>query len=45
MPSPIKKPKLENKLDDFVLAYSKLSEHAFPPTKGSKLAAGYDLKR
>ncbi|XP_058059837.1 deoxyuridine 5'-triphosphate nucleotidohydrolase [Anopheles bellator] len=27
-----------------VLKFAKLSEHAFPPTKGSAKAAGYDLK-
>ncbi|XP_050543865.1 deoxyuridine 5'-triphosphate nucleotidohydrolase-like [Daktulosphaira vitifoliae] len=44
MPSPIKKPRLANELNDCVLAFSKLTEHALPPSKGSKLAAGYDLK-
>lgn len=28
-----------------VLRFAKLTENAFAPTKGSALAAGYDLKR
>lgn len=28
-----------------VLRFAKLTENAFPPTKGSALAAGFDLKR
>lgn len=28
-----------------VLKFTKLSEHAFPPVKGSEKAAGFDLKR
>ena len=27
-----------------VLTFKRLTEHAFAPTKGSKMAAGYDLK-
>lgn len=43
MPSPIKK--VCKYLDNNALSFAKLSEHAFPPTKGSSLAAGFDLKR
>ena len=32
-------------LDSVVLRFAKLTEHAFTPTRGSKLAAGYDLYR
>ena len=28
-----------------ILQFAKLTEHAFTPTRGSKLAAGYDLYR
>ena len=28
-----------------VLKFKKLSEHAFKPSKGSPLAAGFDLQR
>lgn len=28
-----------------ILKFTKLSEHAFPPLKGSEKAAGFDLKR
>lgn len=28
-----------------ILRFAKLTEHAFPPTKGSEKAAGFDLKR
>ncbi|XP_050420990.1 deoxyuridine 5'-triphosphate nucleotidohydrolase-like [Adelges cooleyi] len=45
MPSPVKKVKLDSTLcSDSVLAFAKLTEHAYPPTKGSQLAAGYDLR-
>merc|ERR1712198_182085 len=40
MPSPVKKPLLDS---GAVLRFAKLSEHAMAPSKGSKLAAGYDL--
>ncbi|KAK3101910.1 hypothetical protein FSP39_007271 [Pinctada imbricata] len=30
-------------LDSVILRFAKLTEHAFTPTRGSKLAAGYDL--
>lgn len=44
MPSPMKKvAKYED--DVQVLNFAKLTEHAFPPTKGSEHAAGFDLKR
>ncbi|CAH4034714.1 deoxyuridine 5'-triphosphate nucleotidohydrolase [Pieris brassicae] len=29
---------------EVILKFSRLSEHAFPPVKGSEKAAGYDLK-
>ncbi|VVC33233.1 dUTPase, trimeric,Deoxyuridine triphosphate nucleotidohydrolase,dUTPase-like [Cinara cedri] len=56
MPSPLKKsklldaadvpvPSLANKTsEDNVLSFAKLTEHAFPPVKGSEQAAGLDLK-
>jgi hypothetical protein len=28
-----------------VLRFAKLSEHGFPPVKGSEKAAGFDLRR
>lgn len=28
-----------------ILRFAKLTDNAFPPTKGSDKAAGYDLKR
>lgn len=28
-----------------VLKFTRLTEHAFPPLKGSEKAAGFDLKR
>lgn len=28
-----------------ILKFTKISEHAFPPVKGSEKAAGFDLKR
>lgn len=44
MPSPMKK--VAKFADDVeVLNFAKLTEHAFPPTKGSEYAAGFDLKR
>ena len=39
-----KKFKVFNK-DRITLKFCKISENAFTPTKGSKLAAGYDLYR
>lgn len=47
MPSPMKKVcKYDDAADDSnVLRFAKLSEHAHAPTKGSALAAGFDLKR
>jgi dUTP pyrophosphatase len=41
MPSPIKKPRVDVSPD--TLQVAKLTEHAIIPTRGSKLAAGYDL--
>ena len=32
-------------LDSVILRFAKLTENAFTPTRGSKLAAGYDLYR
>lgn len=52
--SPMKEIKIENvstkklKLSEsekVILKFAKLSDNAFAPTKGSKLAAGYDLYR
>merc|ERR1712212_1210947 len=40
MPSPVKKALLSPRS---VLQYAKLTENAFAPSKGSKLAAGFDL--
>jgi len=40
MPSPVKKALLS---PSAVLRFAKLTENALPPSKGSKLAAGYDL--
>jgi dUTP pyrophosphatase len=40
MPSPIKKPRT---MEDDTLKVAKLTEHAIVPTRGSALAAGYDL--
>jgi len=40
MPSPVKKALLA---PGSVLRFAKLTENAFPPSKGSKLAAGFDL--
>lgn len=28
-----------------ILKFTRISEHAFPPVKGSEKAAGFDLKR
>jgi len=43
--SPAKKPCLRESAqpENPVLRFAKLTEHAFTPTRGSKLAAGYDL--
>ena len=41
-----KKPKYSQKLlETSVLKFAKLSENATPPSRGSKLAAGFDLYR
>jgi len=32
-------------IDSVILRFAKLTEHACSPTRGSKLAAGYDLYR
>ena len=42
--SPIKKLKMDSQIQQKpVLKFAKLSENAFTPIRGSKLAAGYDL--
>lgn len=46
MSNPMKKFKEQTDVaDDNVLSFAKLSEHAFPPVRGSEQAAGLDLKR
>lgn len=40
---PLPKKQCKMPLDSVFLRIAKLSEHAFTPTRGSKLAAGYDL--
>ena len=42
---PFQKRQCTMPLDSVVLRFAKLTEHAFTPTRGSKLAAGYDLYR
>merc|ERR1719249_157909 len=43
MPSPVKKLFSTTVPAEDELTFAKLSEHALPPSRGSKLAAGYDL--
>ena len=46
MPSPKKMKSEQVKTEEIpVLKFAKLSESAYTPTRGSKLAAGYDLYR
>ncbi|CAK8682354.1 unnamed protein product [Clavelina lepadiformis] len=40
---PVKRMKQEQSDHDVVLKFAKISEHATTPTRGSKLAAGFDL--
>ena len=42
---PLQKRQCTMPLDSVLLRFAKLTEHAFTPTRGSKLAAGYDLYR
>jgi hypothetical protein len=45
MPSPQKKVCKYDETDDVVLSFAKITDHAHAPVKGSRRAAGFDLRR